>query len=910
MKLRLSRALLAGILAALPATAADGSTDLGNVMYVGDSITHGVNSASYRWALHKIFVDNGFTYTEQGVKSGNYSGGVASGTLYGNVAFENMHSSQASARAYEIAGRLDGSKYGRFDYSNLENWLGQSTTKNNGATYTGTTFTGDSTPDTYFLLIGTNDLLSDISSDTIATQLETIQPKLLGDMDTIVDTMKASNPDATITILNIPCWTTHANNNTAASHEAVAAYNTALAEWAAGKEGVTLVDVNKGMIDVASSTPFTGVSSMFNNPGSDGLHPSAQGDLIMAGNVAKVLGYAGRTAGQQRRSSADFSVNFTTAGDTFTLSGTTVAEGSAIDMSADGSTVSCSWGEGDLQGSGFTLDLGLSFGDGAENGWSSSDTLSVTLGTESFYGTLNISEAYIKWGDTVLYSTDMSANKETLRVAWLAGNTLEQVDSGYYVWLGDMLIGEALDVTYDTGSSGLTMTHTGSGNALVTSLALDGTAAWAPTTTGLANGEQAFIASGWDTPPEAGTPQGGITWPESGGFTVEKSGLTVSGTFNARAQADSSTGQSGNSIHTTITAGSTTIIYGNSGNYTGDVWTTISKEGSASSWFAAHGGSGTLTGSAFLRITEDAVGGSTVFGAVNATAVTGNVYVELSAANASFGTFTGTTGKQASLVGSYATNIDGNIDLVVNAGTLGYHVIGGIYSGAKTIGGKTSVFINGGNIGGDVYGGGYAGNIKGGSSVTVTYGNIAGNVYGGGAGDTISAPTLLGAGSSATTIPTTYTSEVHLTGGNIDGDVYGGGKSGTLNGNTRVTVEGSATILHDGTNWGNINGGSESGTVTGDSVVLLKNILTAQGATTFDKYAGTINGGSNVAGNKHLVLDNVQVDTLQATLTGFTHLTATNGTQTSLSSFGGAQTVSIGDNSSLTLNGTSELSTL
>ncbi len=106
--------------------AAVSDTNLGNVMYVGDSITHGVNSASYRWALHKIFADNGIRYDGVGYRTGNLSGGVATGTTYGGVSFSNAHSSQASARAYEIAGTQAG---GRFDYTNIQNWLGQSTKK-------------------------------------------------------------------------------------------------------------------------------------------------------------------------------------------------------------------------------------------------------------------------------------------------------------------------------------------------------------------------------------------------------------------------------------------------------------------------------------------------------------------------------------------------------------------------------------------------------------------------------------------------------------------------------------------------------------------------------------------------------------------------------------------------------------
>ena len=53
MKVRLPLPLLAALTAAFSAAAAaPAETELGNVMYVGDSITHGVNSGSYRWALH------------------------------------------------------------------------------------------------------------------------------------------------------------------------------------------------------------------------------------------------------------------------------------------------------------------------------------------------------------------------------------------------------------------------------------------------------------------------------------------------------------------------------------------------------------------------------------------------------------------------------------------------------------------------------------------------------------------------------------------------------------------------------------------------------------------------------------------------------------------------------------------
>lgn len=58
------------------------------------------------------------------------------------------------------------------------------------------------------------------------------------------------------------------------------------------------------------------------------------------------------------------------------------------------------------------------------------------------------------------------------------------------------------------------------------------------------------------------------------------------------------------------------------------------------------------------------------------------------------------------------------------------------------------------------------------------------------------------------------------------------------------------------------------------------------------------------------MLDYVTVDSLQASLSDFTHVSAVNQTRTSLDSLGGALTVTIEAGSSLILNGTSDLTTL
>lgn len=900
MKTRLPLSLLAALLAAVPtATAAPSGTDLGNVMYVGDSITHGINSASYRWALHKIFTDNGISYNAEGVKTGNSSGGVTAGTSYGGQVFNNAHSSQASARAWEISGSANGA---RFDGSNISNWLGLSDIKANGTPYQGQTFTGTNTPDTFFLMIGTNDLLSDDNNATLANRLDSVTQTLLGDMDTIVDAMLTANKDANVIVMTIPCWTQHSNGNSDATHEAVETYNSSLKSWGQNKQGVTVIDVNKGIIDVASSKPFYGVSSMFNNPGTDGIHPNAQGDLIMAGNIARAMGYAGRTAGQERRAASELAVNFHQGGQApvwtgvqdlantgFAVSNVTVSSG-GISLGQPGkSIISYEWAEGTDLGNGFTFDFTLNLGDGAANGWNISDQFSVSLGNGSFYGTLNINEAYIKWGDTILYSTDMSLNTDSLRMAYVNGNELEGLKGGYYIWLGDMLIGEALSVTSGSGVNGVVIQYGGSGNALLKDLSLDGTGSYAPTTSGLANQENAFISSGGNNI-TGGDPQGNITWPQTG-FTHVKDGLSCSSAevFNARDMADSSAGKAGNSVSATIVSGSNSHIYANSGNYTGDVWLTISGEGNASSWYGAHGDAGTLDGNAYLRFTDSAVGGNTVFGAVNATGVTGNVYLEFSAKNASFSSFTSTNA--SSVVGAFNSNIGGNVDIVINSGTFTSQVMGGIFSGNNnTIGGGTHVYVNGGSVNGDVMGGGLTGTIEGGANVTVTGGTISGSVYGAGKGGDVR-----------------QGSSVNITGGLVKGSVYAGGAGGTVQGDTSVTVTGNSAVLYNGSSWGGISGGDS---VSGNSEVRIKDLSSGTAAYGFDKYAGTISGGTNVSGSRTLVLDHVTVDHFLASLTDFTHVSVVNRTNTTLDSLGGALTVTIEAGSSLVLNSVSGMTSL
>ena len=389
-------------------------TDLGKVMFVGDSITHGVNAPSWRWAFHKILVDNGIKYESVGYRTGNYSNGVPAGAEYGGVPFNNVHSAQSSARAWELAGRKAG---GRFDNTNLLNWLGLSDKTNNGGTYTGQSWK----PDTFIMLIGTNDLLSDAPAGVNPDKVKNLLGADLkgGDMKTILNAMQTCNPKAKIYVMSVPCWTRHANNNDAAVHKGVEGYNWELKKalnWYKGK-GVRYVEINDGLLDAKNATPFYGCENMFNRPGADGLHPSRQGDLIMANNLAMAMGIPGRTAGLERKA-----LNV--------AMGKKLAPAKAkVPMEASAASGFCAEFQAPKE------DASVTLADGTQG---------ITLQFRD--GKVLYGESTVLQGNTAP-RVQMKAAKAKIpvcRIAYTPGNEAQGVQGGFYVWCDDRLIGEAL----------------------------------------------------------------------------------------------------------------------------------------------------------------------------------------------------------------------------------------------------------------------------------------------------------------------------------------------------------------------------------------------------------------------------------------------------------------------------------
>lgn len=865
MKPHLPKKLLVAVLAAcsmgLTAKAETAATSytLGDVMYVGDSITHGVDSSSYRWALHKILVDNGVYYNEVGYQTGHDKGWVPDNNnyTYCGVIFENRHSAQASQRTYNTAGRISASRLG---YSSIQNWVGVSTVDSidpsktmNGADYTGSV----SKPDTFVMLLGTNDLLSDppMSSDVLAGKLDERTNALLGvadsegrrtggDMGTIVDTMYAANPNAVVYISSIPCWTTSGNNNAPETHAAVQTYNASLEKWVAdynAEKGtsIKLVNVNRGLLDVCggqygeSNVPFYGVSSMFNNAdgGTDGLHPNSQGDLIIAGNMARAMGYGGRTAGLARKAAGEASFQ-------------TTRTGNLLGEHA--------WADGATPSGGFTAELmGFTLGNGETDGWNVTDNFSITLGNGSMSGTLDINEAYIQWngtvsfstGSTVLFSENMSALTENIRIAYHTGDAANNIASGFYVWLGDMLIGEALQGT-ESSANGVTLSYSGTGSYTLAALSMDATAAYAPSTS---------LASSPRVVAPAATAQGVVTVPT----VADKDSITI------QSAADSSNAMSGVSTTNADTKVATVSFdltktlntyFANNGNRTvKDIYVTINNGQINNGWFAAHT-SGTLTGNVTLILAKDYQGiknfvqsssGGSIFGVFKGI-VDGNVTLQFDAVGASYSTYT--SGENAvSVAGAYEGNVSDTLTMVFNAGTFKENVIGGEQNGSGNKIGATKIYVNGGTFAKNLFGGGRVGTIgkdvyandEKAVSISMTGGSIAAALYGGGRGGEINGDVA-----------------VVLTGGSIGGDIYGGGTAGTIKGNTSVTIDGNLVALGGSV----ISGGGSGGTISGTSTVTIKNASASNYIRSIDQFVGTITGGSNVSDTSTLVFENSVLD--------------------------------------------------
>lgn len=776
-------------------TRKDGTT-IGRVTFLGDSITHGVNDQSYRWQLFKTLTDNGIENEIAGPREGYYNtpGHTQdAGSNYGGAEFKNVHLAQASGRTHNI---ISGSNSGMTGV----NYGGHSTAS--------TSEKFDS--NTWFCMMGTNDLLSDTpNSGPTTEQYVTQMQKMLGgtvsydsatdtynwvagdswgNMGTIVDDVYTDGD--TFYMLSITPWGNHSNHNRDMDHYAAQEFNRNLGAWAeayseASGQNVVYVDVTRGMVDHTSSNRFMGHDDFFNNSG-DRLHPNEQGSLIMAGNLAQAMGIGGRTAGLER-SDADIAPSVWHSATVGTDG--TVAAGSTLSVAENIFT----------QDLGYSVDFSAAFGNGASDGWlaASAASMNITVGDGINSGTLSLSEGYIMWGDKVLYCQNTSDIGDNLRVVWHNGNTEDNVLSGYYVWLGDMLIGQGLSAS-ETASAlnGITISASGAAGS-VTELAWANTA-YAPTTTLITSAENAYR----------------VTQAAGNTKLVVTSGVSYEGASTTNA----SNGQ-----------------YLVNGNTTKDIYTGILSSADASTtqtkaWVG-------MVNTAFsddINVQYTGNINATIFGAMNNGngAGAGRLVLDIAA-----GSIIGTEGTydkvKAAIAGSYGGGKADAFNVYINGGQLENNVVGGSISGAGSIN-SVLIALNSGKITGNIYGGSnnengdtskagvsnIANAVVGKAQIIVNGGEVTGNIVAGGSAGTIGNVDVL------------------ITDGTIGGNITKGAAKRQQGATTNVTVVG---------NKASIGGNIEADTVT------LQDVDASESATGFDKY-------SNIITADKLVLNNVQTN--------------------------------------------------
>ena len=663
----------------------DGTT-VGRITFLGDSITHGVNDQSYRWQFFKTLTDNGIENEIAGPREGyfNTPGHTEdAGSNYGGVAFANVHLAQASGRTHNI---ISGSNTGMSGV----NYGGHSTAS--------TAEKYDS--NTWFCMMGTNDMLSDGGAST--TDYCNKMAKMLGGsvsytegvgytwtadntnwgtMGTIVSDVHTDGD--TFYMLSITPWTQHANSNTESYHYGAQEFNKNLELWteaykAHTGKNVVYVDVTRGMVDKTADVSFYSPGAFFNTPGSDGLHPNDQGSIIMAGNLSRAMGIGGRTAGLERQGTAGWSG--VTVG--------TVSNGAELLFGENAFTMT----------DGYTVDLSANFGNGATDGWlDASNALSIALGDGTNSGTLNLSEGYIMWGSDILFCWDNStlASEGNLRIAWHNGNTADNVLQGYYVWLDDMLIGQGLSATTGEGLNGILLSANGA-NGTVNTLSWTNTA-YAPTTLGKYSAENAYI-----------------TVQDSAAVStlVTNTAYVTSGVdFSSATTVSATSGQ------ILVTNGETAATNGTTKITAGAGWTGLTN--------CSHKGdiNAQVTGTTTY----------TVFGAMN-NASAGKLTLEVvDGATVGDGTYSGHT---AAIAGSFGNGSAESFNVYVNGGTVKGDIVGGAVNGTGSIG-TVKLVINGGNVEGQVMGGSKTGGTVGAATIIVKDGEITGGINAGGSAGSV-----------------------------------------------------------------------------------------------------------------------------------------------------------------------------
>ena len=451
---------------------------LGGTMFIGDSITHGSRDAnlSWRWWMHRLLVDNRIPYEEVGVVRGSHimrrlHSELNVDVVYRDSVFHNLHAAYSGSWSADVVGKR---KSNKFRNTTIAQWLGRVPCSS-----------AEIEPvdgkkiSSYFVLLGTNDSITPPSPQFRcvwdADKVNAMASDIEENLGMILKEIKACNPDARVVFIEIPTWYQWDDAAFVPNHmQGVQEINKRLRAWAQAQgDGVTMVSADAGVVDVAAAIKGRGLKCMYAERNANGLHPNDQGSLLIAGNVAKALGYAGATAGQARRHSEAFECDMKKA----------LGRSAPLVIGQD-ELVSGKWRKS--PSGAFSLSFALSggVGNGEAEGWDMQRSFRVSVGNGKVAGTLHIKEAYLLWNDAVLYSLDASAGLPgELRIAYVQGEPERGLKPGFYVWLGDQLIGEGLPSSGAT--DGVLLSNGTVSEVVLSSLFMDSTGSYAPESDGV-----------------------------------------------------------------------------------------------------------------------------------------------------------------------------------------------------------------------------------------------------------------------------------------------------------------------------------------------------------------------------------------------------------------------------------------
>lgn len=423
----LSKILTIPILA-LGMSSASASVDLGNISFVGDSITQGGgdsknNANSYRYSLWKCFVDNNASFSPVGSMNMYWDGKTTNSKApnYMGQVFDNTSEGHYGWTTNQLLNGLQGENRPNTGSGQASDWI--AALQANGKV-----------PDTLTFMIGINDLSKKANPN-----------QMLDDLGDIIQAYQEANPLVTIHVFSV--LPTNQSWQTSAGYTSSDAYDTMLSnkvsEWNTTNSKVVYHDVRVGFSPTKHTT--------------DNVHPNEQGNLIIAGNMARALELEQRTMGLERKSSTDLDTqisftpgqkptqdanHFIVAGDTTCWDFATTQQ-ATINATGKASYLQGSWNTKPGGGE-FTLDFSLNL----ESKNDSAQYFTIWLGNGLVSdGMLKIFENKISWGystETVLYEANMTNTFNDFRIVYMNASQENSITAGYYIWMNGQLIGEAL----------------------------------------------------------------------------------------------------------------------------------------------------------------------------------------------------------------------------------------------------------------------------------------------------------------------------------------------------------------------------------------------------------------------------------------------------------------------------------